>query len=45
MKVPRFYHSATVIREIDGQGGWKSKIVIVGGENPEMPPYDISGGA
>lgn len=31
MRVARFYHSATVTREINSEGIWRSKIVIVGG--------------
>ena len=39
MKMPRYYHSVAVLRKVTSQG-YKSEIIMIGGENPECPCFD-----
>ena len=39
MKIPRYYHSVAVLRKVTSRG-YKSEIIIIGGENTECPYFD-----
>ena len=40
MKMARYYHSVAVLRKMTSQGGYKSELIIIGGENTECPYFD-----
>ena len=39
MKMPRYYHSVALLRKVTSTG-YKSEIIIIGGENTECPYFD-----